>query len=206
VKEHGIIFSGPMVRAILEGRKTQTRRIVKFSKPFTNSSSWSYVYKSKDGGFAWTDVDETCLNHNGMFEVIISRPGKQCPYGTIGDRIWVKENFWMDQSGGVWIYKAGTLNVSDPDWPPTNCGGTSVPSIFMPRWASRITLEITNIRVQRLQEITEEDIKAEGLSHLNKLGYHYAFGQGWNHLNEKRGFRWDSNPWVWAISFKRISP
>jgi hypothetical protein len=144
----------------------------------------------------------------------------KCPYGTVGDRLWVRETWFADPPcDGSW---------ADTQW--SGCGRTIseipkrfhkqchciyratwtgielvwTPSIFMPRWASRITLETTDIRVERIQEITEEDIKAEGFQGLTKIGFRYAFGQGWNSINEKRGFGWSVNPWVWAISFKRI--
>ena len=160
VKERPILFNGPMVRAILEGCKTQTRREIK-NNPLLNA------------GF----TDEFILLPGNASAFV-------CPFGVVGDRLWVKETFEDDEGG----------------WRP---------SIFMPRWASRITLEITDVRVQRLQEITEEDARAEGYhpkinDSLPDWTAKESFKILWDSLNAKRGLDWDKNPWVWALSFKRV--
>ena len=189
MKEHPIIFSAEMVRAILDGRKTQTRRIIKPQPP-------PEYYENNEKGYA--------QSHHRNWTV--------CPYGQPKDRLWVRENIrW---------HKEGTPTRYGADGCPVMRDGESVawifneghmPSIHMPRWASRITLEITDVRVERLIEISGEDLEAEGFR--SPLGGHlsddYAeltgqFSVLWDSLNAKRGFCWDTNPWVWVISFKRI--
>jgi len=194
MKERPIIMSADSVRAILDGRKTQTRRVVKFPVWVSEDDKLKLFIQKPPTGLA--------LYENG-------RPVKRmtCPYGQVGDRLWVRETFThagrdyeyfadateKDQLPGGWWYKR----------PKT-------PSIFMPRWASRITLEITGIRVERLQDINTEDIYNEGIiksipdtlegATLARFG---AISL-WDKLNLKRGFGWDSNPWVWVISFKVV--
>lgn len=191
MKERPILFSGPMVRAIMEGRKTMTRRIVK-PQP-----------RSTDGKVAldlWED---------GIVRKLI--------YGISGDRLWVRET-WSETPTGI-VFKA---DFTDFEATPLQWGGKWHPSIFMPRIASRILLEITNIRSEPLQNITEEDAKKEGsecgyFDSENKLvkvdedteillGRCGSFRQGfewiWKGINGPDS--WDQNPWVWVIEFKRI--
>ena len=182
VKKRPIIFNTEMVQAILDGRKTQTRRVIKNPE--------------KLEGLMLSGEEENW-----------------CPYGKIGDRLWVRET-WANilelSPEKNLVYKAtdwkGWLEyeVEPIKW--------SSP-LFMPRWASRITLEITNIRVERLQDITEEDAEAEGISWSHSggpfdnpeiIGAIENFAYFWDSLNAKRGYPWDSNPWVWVIEFKKI--
>lgn len=215
IKSRPIPFSAPMVRALLEGRKTQTRRIVKPQPDYVRDGA-AYVQKYKDAG--------------------VSVP---CPYGKPGDRLWVKETWqyhdWTED-GYPWIrYHADGSDkfcenipdewderlqnifaeLSDPanyDIEKRASDRRWRPSIHMPRWASRITLEITDVRVERVQEISEEDAKAEGVIERNKmfrahadapdfLSARQAFSHLFYDINERapRG----SNPWVWVITFKR---
>ncbi len=125
----------------------------------------------------------------------------KCPYGKAGDRLWVRETFgFINETCGI-VYKANGCNSIVPKWKP---------SIFMPRKLSRITLEITDIRVERVQEITEADAKAEGvipkIPYESKFTYYYRFPFVilWDSINEKRGFGWGENPWVWVVEFKRL--
>ncbi len=198
MKQTGIIMSGDHPRKVLDGTKTQTRRVIvpqpELTAEFENTST-----------FRWKGLSITK-------EALIS----VCPYGQVGDRLWVRETFCEHTTGGV-IYRA--------DEEP--CEGVYSyhkwkPSIFMPRWASRITLEITEVRVERLQEISDEDAIAEGIERHTDSGnnifwfevasdYHgstqsvtaiEAFGKLWDSLNAKRGYPWSGNWWVWVISFK----
>lgn len=127
-----------------------------------------------------------------------------------GDRLWVRETWYcagVDESDGYPVrYREGATVQEDVSisWRP---------SIFMPRWASRITLEITGVRVERLQDITEEDAKEEGVPPMifsdggyGKPDYRDGFRQLWDSINAKRGFGWDVNPWVWVIEFRRVTP
>jgi hypothetical protein len=140
----------------------------------------------------------------------------KCPYGQVGDRLWVRETFCVlagDEGLDYTVYKA------EPEHEKYMADlikdGHKVkwhPSIFMPRWASRITLEITGIRVQRIQEISEADAITEGaLLEITKYGltmeyqnHIEPFCELWDDINFKRGYSWESNPWVWALEFKRI--
>lgn len=170
-REHPILFSGPMVRAILDGKKTQTRRVMT-PQP----------------------------GHGVMQPVVGQYFQKPCPFGVIGDRLWVRETFATysgDEGTSGLLYRADpmfdTTTVFDWTWKP---------SIHMPRWASRLDLEITGLRVERIQDITEEDAQAEGrtLQDFGSGGPGY-FPHTWDALNAKRGFSWAANPWVWVIGF-----
>lgn len=201
VREHPILFSAPMVRAILEDRKCVTRRVVKLLP--------SAEHSHKLGpGQGWMLLD------NGRFMA-------KCPY-EVGDRLWVRETFGLDNKEYVKTYKhEAWRGQPDPSsaqvfyrdsehdlsiFPP----GYWKPSIFMPRWASRITLEIEDVRVERVQEITEDGAKAEGCAPVIIDGFvecgtrKTTFRALWDSINEKRGYGWDVNPWVWAITFRRI--
>ncbi len=236
MKERPILFSGPMVRAILEGRKTQTRRVVKPQPPFGCeygiNGAESHALCSKIGDVAcWVPPTGKSVDNRLL-----------CPYGQPGDRLWVKETFWIDDFN---FYPKGRLPKT---WPPEldenaliyaadgSCcqqlgececegnGATLRPSIFMPRWASRITLEIVRVRVERLQEISEDDAKAEGieshpppeerygwkyygkeLERLNQwtLNPRWSYESLWESINGKGS--WDANPWVWVVEFRRIN-
>jgi hypothetical protein len=138
----------------------------------------------------------------------------RCPYGQPGDRLWVREAWSRDEEDGALFYRAdvGTGNEAD-DWQRNIYEGASgyrwKPSIFMPRWASRILLEVTAVRVERLQDISEADAIAEGAPWAAcgapQEGSHKAgFAQLWESINGPNS--WDANPWVWVIEFKRVTP
>jgi hypothetical protein len=205
VKERPILFSGPMVRALLAGTKTQTRRPVKTSLP---PSEYEIVYHPGNGHALETFGDP----HADGFE------RRFCPYGVPGDRLWVRETFaftgcgpddrgamdWGAHNirGGDWEGERGcerwhvAYRASGDDPPAAGDHPGWRPSIHMPRWASRITLEITEMRVQRLQDISGDDANAEGVEHVA------AFARLWNSINGPGA--WDANPWVWALTFKRV--
>lgn len=204
MKERPILFSGPMVRAILDGRKTQTRRVVKpqpRQTPITNGSAvGSYdVWPNNDSCLEWDDVvADTAYYVQAGF----------CPYGQPGDRLWVREAFatveseapaaGMEPSIGT-VYRASYDEQRDGQYLP---GLTWRPSIFMPRWASRITLEVAGVRVERVQDITPEDAKSEGIEHL--YAPRNAFANLWDAINAKRGYPWESNPWIWVVEFRAL--
>ena len=212
MKERPILFSSEMVRAILEGKKSQTRRVVK-DKHYTQ---WQI-----DNGIPHNGQDSIVMDVNGetiiplsylkvIYDEHADRVGGRifCPYGSEGDRLWVRE-VWLKQAGEI-TYRTdlGELVAKSALYK----GSWKSPR-FMPRWASRITLEITNIRVERLQEITGRDAIAEGMlpegTMLTDL-IHSAddpieqFAQLWDSLNAKRGYSWESNCWVWCISFRKM--
>jgi hypothetical protein len=190
MKEHPILFSGPMVQAIIEGRKTMTRRVVK--------------YPTKDGEYGWHPT------LGGMQYLPGGSTRPFCPYGQPGDRLWVRETFANINKPGIkpeYIYRADPVEIDEYE----NDGGKWKPSIHMPRQASRLTLEIVSVRVERLQDISEEYAKSEGVTRLRlsetlniPRSWVGAFADFWDSINSKRGYSWGSNPWVWVIEFKRI--
>ena len=199
---HPILFSGAMVRAILEGRKSQTRRVVKGK---------------------WIPTVEAVLAANGRWVWSTIQYDLTTPHGQPGDRLWVRET-WASRgvnpvarpSGGrgaaVIEYRADGIRATwDHDPIQRDADDYWRPSIFMPRWASRITLEITEVRVQRLQEISPEDCVAEGIYPSDAMSKWSGlkspvetYRELWDHLNAKRGFGWSVNPWVWCLTFRRL--
>lgn len=209
MREHPILFSAPMVRAILEGRKTQTRRVVK-PQPSAGVRASPFVTSGLEDG------------HGREL---------RCPYGQPGDRLWVRERFAVDTKGAdalvgqhyetPWYYAdadeygllghdgLGPIYVEALRWRP---------SIHMHRDQSRITLEVTGVRVDRLQDISDEDAAAEGIDYQPNGGELYrpwrgherwwerprpAFRDLWDHINGPES--WGANPWVWVVEFKRVA-
>ncbi len=229
MKERGILFSRPMVRAIFDDRKTKTRRVMQ-PQPIEESGTIRWGSPRYDNG------DGAKYFHTRTVSPSIMRLWvAACPYGVPGDRLWVRETWYPSfkrtaTNNGVSYPSTaeggapyGDPGESNPGWSPH--GGWK-PSIFMPRWASRLTLEITDIRVERLQEISAKDAKAEG-AFLGRCGcatmqerartplettfrqtYCHIHGEEFHHLwdsiNAKRGFGWDVNPWVWGLTFRRV--
>jgi hypothetical protein len=215
MNEKPILFKGDMVRAILEGRKTETRRIIKN----VTINDWD----KNDPNYGPFTEDQYGDHH---------KTADLCPYGQIGDRLWVRETWRflggkrIGDSEEITIeYKDGIIINHKTEWK----FGRDIksnkwkPSIHMPRVVSRITLEIIDIKVERVQDITEEGAFAEGIGVYYKKDSkenHYAFSDGytnyyaitgkkifeylWDSINKKRGFSWDSNPWIWVVKFKRI--
>ena len=201
VRERPILFSGPMVRAILEGRKTQTRRPIKVDDIYTT------VDDTDGKPFAWQS--DECGDWYEM----------PCPYGKPGDLLWVRETWQIFRvyedtwNGGyeadlwdgpiprerpnhAWI----TYAVDDPGGRPWR------PSIHMPRWASRITLRVTGVWIERLCEITTADAESEGFSPIyygSAVSAIEPFADAWNAMYSKRGLGWSDNPWVWVVEFEK---
>lgn len=206
VKERPILFSGPMVRAILEGRKTQTRRVLRHQLgPLVESLALCGPAFGKAEG-AFLEYVRSGKS-TGFFH--------SCPYGKQGDRLWVRETWCpaLNRSREA-LYRAdgGTVFKSDAnDQAKLNKDGRPAspwrPSIHMPRWASRLTLEVVEIRAERLQEITAKDVYAEGVGEFVQSNLDVAremFAQLWNSINAERGFGWEKNPWVWVVEFKTV--
>lgn len=202
VKERPIIFSGPMVRAILEGRKTQTRRVIKpqplDSWMLHHNTDWSEYYKRTRFGLK----KHLWIAHPTENEEIV------CSKGVPGDRLWVKETFGIPDA--PYEKKTKELVVYRADQFPAL---QEANKYFwrnvrnMPRWASRILLSITNIRVERIQDISAADAKAEGVeAFLNRdaTAWRAGFQIGWDEINAKRGFAWSMNPWCWVLEFKKL--
>lgn len=219
MKERPILFSGPMVRAILEGRKTQTRRIVKDQDRFR-----SYEERTTDDGCFFITFDGY---HGGGGESCTRAmlAERYCPHGKLGDRLWVRETFCQKvDDAGYFIYNAdGNLDPtcyhyaadgihvlkSDGDGGIAyrKDGSEASPwksSMFMPRFASRILLEIVNVRVERLNEISNEDAETEGVdpSEDRAVGSVGMFSVLWEQIHGDG--TWAANPWVWVITFKKV--
>ena len=193
--EKPILFSTPMVQAIMEGRKTQTRRIVK---------------------------DSMLQENNGKYdEEFLFLTVKKCPYGEVGDVLWVRETWFSTKSNTKELLEAGDLShiryKAENNYDPNkDCVGRKwKPSIHMPKAACRIFLEITNIRIERLNNISEDDAIAEGVNRTDAMNEWYymenvyntdspliAFESLWESINGRES--WDSNPYVWVIEFKQI--
>lgn len=193
--ERPIIFSPEMVRAILEGRKTLTRRVIK-PQPML-------IELPNDVPF-WAFSWGAHCSQYGVDEWTLPSIIPHCPYGQLGDRLWVREAWWTppdNKSDRLQVaYKALIQPYQESNLVWRN-------AMFMPRWASRITLEIVKVRVERLQEIQMADLIAEGFGgHYSSYSdYNYpGFRAYWDSLNGKRGFAWHVNPWVWVIEFKEI--
>lgn len=209
MKERPILFSGPMVRVILDGRKTQTRRVVKWQEePFEDEGETWFILK---GYYYRTGIVHGIQDGSPIYPHSLKRMMELCPYGVPGDRLWVKETFASNIPGceeqDGYTYKADHVHPSGDG--PDHIKWT--PSIHMPRRASRITLEVTDVRVERLQSISHEDAIAEGMT-WNGPGDSWNFPQAdfatlWNSINgNSPGHTWDDNPWVWVVSFARIRP
>ena len=222
MNEHPILFNGEMVRAILEGRKTQTRRVwrpqpnVPYRRaevvPDSGKDGWALRWYGEGGhAYRW-DAD--------------------CPYGTPGDRLWVRETHGYPDAhtkgqSELWaeVYKAIWYRADDKYGSAMHHGPLRSlhwnhhwrPSIHMPRWASRISLKVTGVRVERVQDITEDDAMAEGVNggclncgepdpcgcNAPMPDHADSFAGLWNKINESRGFGWLENPWVWVVEFER---
>ena len=221
MKERPILFSGPMVRAILEGRKTQTRRIA-----IPKRSHVDFIGGGPKDGPDWNDP--ACWGfedpNTGLWWAL--RGNEEChqlpcPHGTVGDRLWVRET-WAQPAAldpGPTVYRADYPACVPKEFEnvPEAAAITWKPSIHMPRAMSRITLEITGVHVERLQAITDDDAYAEGSSEWAAENAARLLGAGnkwrniieawkalWDGINASRGHGWDANPWVWAVEFRRI--
>ena len=227
MKERPIIFSTGLIPPTLDGRKTQTRRPANISDGCFDLQ----LCRPLEGSFG--------KKNDGRFGVMFKLPKSQwfdddkpfhdfvpCPYGQPGDRLWVRETLFNDGDSD-WMYADGTyvdtVEFYPEDWMKRNCWRSVVPSIHMPRWASRIILEITDVRVERVQEISEKDALKDGCSILPWWdGEHTLRNDGkaiespacarngfaniWNSIYAKKGYGWDVNPFVWVVEFKLTYP
>lgn len=209
MKERPILFSAPMVRAILEGRKTITRRVI---KPQPHDGVDTVEWRNDIiTGMNTPDQKGWAMMRRG----IIESEAIQCPYGQPGDRLRVRETWYHNGCCSCPVHYRATepeytgYEYRDRGWRP---------SIFMPRWASRILLEVIAVRVERVQDISPKDIMAEGIhagtvnskpQYTNRYWVENVtadFRSLWNEINAKRGCGWDANPWVWVIEFRRVEP
>lgn len=212
MKERPIPFSYELLPAIIAGSKTMTRRVIQPQPQFFDlgdgvNSSW-YV--------EWCHPRTGCIVAEwGEGEPVPQSILDCCPYGRAGDRLWVKEAWAVSpflnkkRPGEIHpatqvLYKAGAVKISSFMWRSGR---------FMPRWASRLNLEIVQVRVERVQAISLCDIEAEGIPHnpMRQASYRndefqriQDFKWLWDAINSKRGFGWTVNPWVWVIEFKKV--
>ncbi|GFM29230.1 hypothetical protein [Novosphingobium sp. PY1] len=242
MSDKGIIFSAPMIRALLDGRKTQTRRLLTNARVFATPESRAFTLKKAELTRALQGADRwRHLGGTGWFwesdafdyQSPATRTGwmAHLPYAP-GDQLYVRENFQLLSFGDYLPTKQRPADVrfaaTDPlaDLSPEDRGYPWRPCIHMPRWASRMFLTVTDVRVQRLQEISEDDARAEGLTPVLKSmpplqgcdgalrsrevfewekGWSVnavpAFEALWNSLHTAEGERWEDNPWIVAVSF-----
>ncbi|HFE4416613.1 TPA: hypothetical protein ACF26P_000019 [Klebsiella quasipneumoniae subsp. similipneumoniae] len=225
MKERGMIFNSEMVRAIVSGRKTQTRRIMKV-QPESNQLGLLLITDSTKhsdiGKYHWAESNATGNHVRSKLFL--------CPFGAVGDRIWVREGFFpapLEMQSEpprktMWniAYRDGMQmeKLAPAEYNPTIYNYERwTPSIHMPRWASRILLEITDVRVERLNAISEEDARAEGIIDGGCLNCGEpepcgcanpepdatdAFAYLWQSIYGQEN--WNANPWVWVIEFKRV--
>ena len=247
MKEHPILFNEEMVKAILTGRKTQTRRVIKvqpsrpdFDRLHTLMSSTASSDRRNIGKHAWGNSTGDAPENDGEYF--------SAPYGQAGDRLWVRETFDVVRYKASWSPSNG--NVCDDEIPASAVcvfadkatksveletiraeeqarrmlAKRCTPSIHMPRWASRITLEITDVRVERVQDISDASALAEGVLELSNcmppnydtnakqyyaartVGFESprkAFAHLWDSICSEK-YPWESNPWVWVYEFRRI--
>lgn len=209
MKERPIIFTGEMVRAILAGRKTQTRRALKkqpcisLSQPVFNGREWGFYEEGRTGG---------PYQHLG-----------KCPYGSPGDLLWVRENFRLhhkEDENSPGEARVGTKTWYEADDPQLVYAGKLRPSIYMPRSRTRILLTVETVSIERLQDISDADARAEGVPGMppfersllsepcpdpaekTDLNCRMRFAALWEQINGQKS--WQKNPWVWVIEFRRI--
>lgn len=240
-REHGILFSAPMVRALLAGTKVQTRRIMKPQPP----TQREVIAKSGSEFSVFTDRHSPGVFRVGgpvwaVRELMGREPQWTCPYGAPGDILWVRET-WSHSARGVYPCPSAwrRADFTKYDDPALNadhirgCGGNQGdcfacaaeregkfrwrPAIFMKRADSRITLKVTGVRVERVQDISEEDARAEGVTldpvlgrlngapaTLHPFTHRQAYIWLWDAINGAGS--WASNPWVWVVGFRRVTP
>ncbi|PLC78292.1 ASCH domain-containing protein [Klebsiella variicola] len=232
MKERRMIFNGEMVRAILDGRKTQTRREVKLNLDIASLATtydWATSLAANHyQGLTEEQIQQKAESLRGVIHPVILGNGQMvsiiCPHGKPGDRIWVRETFAALEPGSYEQVKPQEGHCQDLRYAATDRLAKSdadirgykwVPSIHMPRWASRILLEITDVRVERLNAISQEDAQAEGME-LTGWRPTYSdpdsggeastpydnFAQLWESIYGEES--WKANGWVWVIEFKRV--
>lgn len=190
MSEKPILFSGEMVRAILNGRKTQTRRVIR-----PQPGDWVTSVNNYSGSWMCGGV------FNGWFADGLLQAKN--PYGDPGDRLWVRETAWYGPQPDRVEYDADMDEIARES--ALFYGAKKKPSIFMPRWASRITLLIKDVRVERVQDINVDDAIAELGGYAQGIANECVhFMELWDSINAKRGYGWDENPWVWVIEFEKM--
>ncbi|HEX7122882.1 MAG TPA: hypothetical protein VF178_10970 [Gemmatimonadaceae bacterium] len=234
VRERGILFSAAMVRAILDGRKTQTRRLITRHHSLVNGHPWpAKEWARLDFNDAFVDPGPSPAGNPGPY-LRVARPDdgtrhRVYPRMQLGDRMWVRESFsawfsmWVRESFSAWFSFWDWYDVAPESRTHASCVNLFyrvthqypdddqrwVPPMFMPRWASRLTLTLTDVRVERVQDISDSDAIREGIPDYPDCKGDCPrddFRQLWDSLHAGRGYGWDVNPWVWVLSFRVTSP
>lgn len=227
IQDRPITFSADMVRAALDDRKTQTRRVMKRQPPASDNANPNFrgYVRGLDGRWRQHFQSDPPSEDPRFAGGVFLGHGLRCPYGRVGDRLYVKEAFRLHrvrdhQSPAeacaeareplLVQYLADWTEPDDPFWEP----GRYRHDRFMPRALSRLTLEITEVRVERVQEISDADAVAEGCcaapgrcaDYYAERGVHRRkFSRLWDKINARRGHGWEANPHVWVIGFKRVT-
>ncbi len=239
MKERGMIFNAEMVRAILDGRKTQTRRIMKVQPKPSKSRPGDFWFSSKKLE-SMVHVSDLAPCNSPIADYHLFIQEHCCPFGAVGDRIWVREAYRfpasLDDISPTGVGEMAVATGYRKPWAPTfyeftgtfsdgwkgfetppkvSDAGKLRPSIHMPRWASRILLEITDVRVERLNAISQEDAQAEGMeltgwrptysdpdSGGEVMTPYDNFAELWSSIYGEGS--WKADPWVWVIEFKRV--
>lgn len=223
-KERPVLFSGPMVRAFLEDRKGKTRRVIQPQPPAEEA-----VRQKSGSGYSWIPPSGRIPHWRpagpvwAVRELMGREPELRCPYGAPGDRLWVRETWaledcgedgkrvvWQADRAAAWAMPRSELGETYY-LPSDHAPDRWRPSIHMPRWASRLTLEVTDVRVERLQAVSADDAVDEGINPSTVPGVGSdasiiaAFHQFWDSINgERPGCSWEANPYVWVVSFRRL--
>lgn len=223
-RERPILFSGEMVRAILGGRKTETRRVVKDQSRLREPT--------QDHGALRVSVEYQSI-YGSWQPWVTNAKSMRCPYGQLGDQLWVRETWSKPYAGPAgYVFRADYLRPTNLD-PSIASERRWSPSIHMRKEAARLWLRVTDVRIERLQDVSEEGAKAEGVE-IKRYGdppwfctrdysrpahadgwfpgfcadtgkqFRSSFQTLWDSINTKRSYGWDSNPWVWVIAFERI--
>jgi hypothetical protein len=220
MKERPVLFNGEMVRALLDGRKTETRRPIKPQPIMMDSGVW---YPSNQPG---DTRNRTGLHYANEEHMRRGMPVDFSPWGQPGDKLWVRETFVLENTDdvpdgvphqiepGEWgteIYPHYRATEPEPHIVPEGLEDPYddrtrwSPAVFMPRWACRIVLEITSVKVERLQEMGENEAIAEGAT-PGAIEHHLSvFAREWDALYAKRGLGWNDNPWIWVVAFRHLS-
>lgn len=223
-KQRPILFSTPMVQAIIAGKKTMTRRVLKpavdtkywKASAFDRSKEWRKTPLLGPGHYGHSDTEWALYNIDDPYGAV-PYTGRICPYGKPGDLLWVRETTCIPPK--FWASPCNHNCIPDPDGDMRHVSYKAdghpedvmrdyklkwTPSIHVPKWTARIWLKVTDIRVEHLQEISEEDALAEGID-LSPIGItnKTCFKILWDSINKKRGYGWGCNPWVWVVEFER---
>lgn len=217
MKEIPILFSTPMVQSELDGRKTMTRRLKGLEQINKNPNDWQFEWAEPMRNI-WTFTQKSSINEQSLKDKSFTQFQSKCPYGRPGDLLWVRETLY--QNGELGLEYIANKEYMDENIIPDDYGPyrgsysfRNIPAIHMPKWASRIWLQVTDIRAERLQDISAADIEKEGISFDQLKGcdpcvpasvhFHQEWKNLWVKINGPES--WQANPWVWVVSFKVLS-